>query len=66
MSSDFLDAYRHMLVREVVCPKCGHENVSGASAVIEIQPDDTAYCTNCSKSGPVAAFLLKSDAHGRV
>lgn len=54
----FNEAYRHMLRKEVFCPRCKTTNVTGASDTIVVNDVGTrAECTNCSFERPIEAFM---------
>jgi len=56
--SAFNEAYRAMVAKQAVCPRCQAENKPGASPTIEIDQTGTkGYCTSCSFARPVEAFL---------
>ena len=58
--SAFNEAYRAMVAKEAHCPKCGAENVPGASPSIVINQVGTrAECSVCSFERPIEAFLLR-------
>lgn len=61
--SEFRDAYRAMLAREMKCPKCGETNVANASVTLDIDQTGTrAECKSCSFEALIAAFLPKGFA----
>lgn len=65
--SQFNEAYRHMLRKEVICPKCGAMNTPKASDTVLINPVGTrAECSVCSFERPVEAFMPKAFGDGRV
>ena len=65
--SDFNQAYRHMLRKEVICPKCGAANLPHASETVLINDVGTrAECTVCSFERPVEAFMPRSFRDGAV
>ena len=58
--SAFRDAAARELQTALVCPGCGEVNRSGVAPAIEVSQDwRTAFCTVCSRSGPIACFQLK-------
>lgn len=58
--SAFNEAYRAMVTDKARCPHCKTENKKGTSPTIEVDQTGTkGYCTNCSFSRPIEAFLPK-------